>query len=89
MTAEKAREIIAVYRKKFEALRVPKSKHVYTTSLAIGDETLAHCYAMLDELETLLNRGSIAKAFEGIAFIQGCLWSNGIYSLEEIIYHNR
>ncbi|MDD2696684.1 MAG: hypothetical protein PHE52_00800 [Candidatus Pacebacteria bacterium] len=44
---------------------------------------------MLDKMEGFLKEGRIEKAFRWLGFIQGCLWSTGEYTLEDLMNHNR
>jgi hypothetical protein len=89
MTADKVREVIAVYRRKFEEMGVPKRKAPHDSFPATDAEYLAHCHAMLDEMEEFLDQGRIEKVFRWLGFNQGCLWRCGIYTIEEMKEHNR
>ncbi len=92
MTAEKVRDVLAIYRKKFEELGVVKgefqSDQIFYP-LFSQSNILAHCNWMLDEMERFLDKGRMDKVFRWLGFIQGCLWSTGIYSITEMKDHNR
>lgn len=89
MNEEKAREILGIYRKKFEELGVPKRKFLPNEFSKTDRDFLAHCHAMLDEMEVFIQEGRMEKVFRWLGFIQGCLWRIGIYNIEEMKNHNR
>jgi len=89
MTVSKIREVLAIYRKKFEELDIPKRQSTHDSLPNSNDEFLSHCYGMLDEMEVFLQEGRLDKAFRWLGFIQGCLWRSGVYSVEEMKNHNR
>ncbi|MCX6756418.1 MAG: hypothetical protein NTX85_03695 [Candidatus Nomurabacteria bacterium] len=53
-------------------------------------QNLGHCEWMLDQMEIGIESGvlQIEDANRLLGFIQGCLWSKGIYSTKEIYNHN-
>jgi hypothetical protein len=44
---------------------------------------------MIDKAILFVNENRIEKACRWLGFIQGCLWTNGIYSIEELKNHNK
>ena len=98
MTSRRVQEIIALYRAYFREHNVDKL-------ILPGDEindsgaaeharliTLGHCYKMLDHIEILVEHSWPARREEAIrllSFVQGCLWSLGIFCQDEIEHHNR
>lgn len=88
MTKEKVLEVVANYRKEFEKLGVPKKKHS-CDSVPSSSDIAAHCHAMLDDIEVLLEEEKTGKALRWLGFIQGCLWTEKRYVLKELKSHNR
>jgi hypothetical protein len=88
MTGEKVSAVIAMYRRMFDELaNVPAQKCSHDgTPDALA--ALSHCFAMLDEVDAFIREGRIEKAFRWLGFIQGCLWTSGVYSIEELKAHN-
>ncbi len=95
MTPEKVLEVINIYRDCFCDLEIPKTKlseKLFGEILFIDmdrDIVLAHCHAMLDEMEQFVKDGRMEKCFRWLGFIQGVLWSSGDFVLNELKNHNR
>jgi len=89
MTADKVKEALAIYGKKFEELGIKKARSQRNTIPKSDNDFLAHCYGMFDEMEAFLKEGRMDKVFRWLGFIQGCLWRSGIYTVEELKNHNR
>ena len=89
MTADKVRETLAIYRKKFEEMGIPKSQSPHSSFPTSDKDFLAHCHGMLDEMEVFIQEGRMDKVFRWLGFIQGCLWRIGVYTIEEMKNHNR
>lgn len=89
MTVDKVREVIAIYRRKFEEMDIPKREFPRDSLPTSNDDYLAHCYSMLDKMEVFLEEGRIEKVFRWLGFIQGCLWRSGVYTVDELRDHNR
>jgi hypothetical protein len=90
MTKEKVLEVISIYRKHF------KEKGFGTVNALNHDEFgylgmihMIYCHEMLDKMEKMVAEGQMEKVFCRLGFVQGCLWSLGIYTLEELKSHNR
>ena len=97
MTPEKVLEVIGVSRNFFESNGVNKiklSEEEFDEYLLIADtqdsiKIFAHCHAMLDEMQQFVNEGRMEKCFRWLGFIQGCLWCDGRFTLNELKNHNR
>ena len=93
MDSRKILETITLYREFFESHKIGKKKVRHQLSLADfvtpSELTLPHCHGMLDQMEQFVAEGRIDKVFRWPGFIQGCLWSAGCYTLEELKNHSR
>ena len=89
MNADKVREAIAIYKKKFEELGVSKQRFTYNELPQSDNDFLAHLHGMLDEMEIFIQEGRMEKVFRWLGFIQGCLWRIGVYTVQEMKNHNR
>ncbi len=93
MDGNKILEVVGVYREYFKSLGVLKRSFSY--EYLIMDEIsqpwdmLSHCHGMLDKMEVFVKEGKIDKAFRWLGFIQGCLWSTGHFTLEDLKNHSR
>jgi hypothetical protein len=89
MTAEKVVEVIERYRELFVARGIATVDYPHDEVLA--DETLGleHCHRMLDKMLQFIREGRMEKTFRWLGFIQGVLWSQGIYTLTDLQNHNR
>ncbi len=51
-------------------------------------EAIRHMLNMCDSMEKLLDEGRTEKAMRWLGFMQGVLWSQGSFSLNEMREHN-
>ncbi len=89
MDGKRVLEVINVYRVHFKNLGIPKNDFPHQQILSNKEWMLAHCHGMLDEMDKFVAEDRIGKAFRWLGFIQGCLWSAGHYTLEELKNHSR
>lgn len=87
MTPEKILDVITIYEKKLEHYELRKFPH--KEMRPEGVQALNHCRTMLKQMRLFVKKKRIDKAFRWLGFVQGCLWSSGIYSLDELKNHNR
>ena len=84
MTAEKLLEVISKYRREFERCETPKWKFPFDQKPASPKHKMAHCHSMLDEMEAFIKEGKIEKTMRWLGFIQGCFWTDGYNTLDEL-----
>ena len=89
MDGVKILEVINLYRKHFEEQDIGKSDFPLNLILNSSNNGLVHCHCMLEKMEKFVKEGRIEKAFRWLGFVQGCLWSAGHYSLEDLMDHSR
>jgi len=89
MNSEKILEVIRIYRNYFEAKGIGIMDLSESDKSNSEEEILAHCHGMLNKMEVFIKEGRIEKTFRWLGFIQGCLYSTGQYSLEDLKNHNR
>ncbi len=89
MTPEKVLEVIEIYRQKFIEMDVGKVEYPHDDLLEPTEIGLDHCHGMLDRMVEFVREGRMEKTFRWLGFIQGVLWSTGIYTLSELMNHNR
>ena len=62
----------------------------YTEALKEYDDgPLGHCKNMLPKMSQFLEENRIEKFFRWLGFVQGVLWSERLYTIEELKDHNR
>jgi len=98
MTGREVLEAVAIYRRYFRDNNIGKIDfpHDELNDSGVSEfarlATLEHCHGMLDQMERMVAEntpGKMEKVFRWVGFIQGCLWSQGIYCLDELKQHNR
>ena len=89
MDGPKILEVIGIYRQHFTEKGIPAADFPHIGRPNSKHGILAHCHGMLAKMEVFVKEGRIDKAFRWPGFVQGCLWSTGQYSLEELKNHNR
>jgi methionine salvage enolase-phosphatase E1 len=89
MNADKLLAVIAIYRKNFIRKKIEAVDFSHIDKPIKCEEILSHCHGMLNKMEKFVLEGRIEKAFKWLGFVQGCLWSAGYYSLEDLKNHNR
>ncbi len=89
MDKSKVLQTLDKYAKKFEELNIMPIEFPLDR-LVGGDReaNLRHCYGMIEDLRKHVETGKMDKAFRWLGFIQGCLWSHGIYTIDEMRYDN-
>ena len=96
MTGEKIKQVVAMYRKGFE--KDAKEAGVPTTprrsdvavpcvELSAADE-ISHLLFMCDEIVKFIDAARMDKAFRWYGFLQGYLWVNGNYSIDQLGKHS-
>lgn len=81
MSDKKILSVLALYDKKLEALR--------RTERWDDNKQLEHLVEMIPQIQSFLKEDRREKAFRWLGFMQGALWSNGIYTIDEMAEHNR
>jgi hypothetical protein len=84
MTANDIRLIIARYRRVFASYAVPEAGYPEGQQIDETKKKLAHCLWLLGEAEEFIESGQIDNARHLVGFIQGCLWSMNMSSLDEL-----
>lgn len=88
MTKEKIIEIAEKYREYFVLNGVEKAKFIRNDTSGDFEDDLAHCHIMLDKIVEFVLLGKVKKAGRWLGFVQGVLWSAGVYTLEDLQIHN-
>ena len=75
MTVQKIREIVDFYE------QVLKERG--------NNSAQYHCLRMIPRMRLILDEGRIEKAFRWLGFIQGVLFSTGVFTVEDLKNHSR
>lgn len=89
MKPEKIRKVLDIYRRKFENLNINKADYPHGEQLVSSKRGLEHCHGMLEKVEGFIRENRMDKVFRWLGFIQGVLWDQGLYTLSELMNHNR
>ncbi len=76
-------------RKFLEACKIYKEKVYPLAEQSDYAETYKHILYMLWRIPWLIEAGRKEKANRWLGFVQGALWANDIYTIEEMKEHNR
>ncbi|MEK7643645.1 MAG: hypothetical protein AAB372_04340 [Patescibacteria group bacterium] len=83
------RRVLSIYRRRWAGNEIPQWRMVGDEKPASPKLKYAHGHWMLDQIEGFLEDGRMEKAFRWLGFVQGMLWSEGVYTLDELMEHNR
>lgn len=90
MTGAKIKSVTALYRRHPDLADAPAQRAVSHFASARGcSRSAPHLRYMLNQIDDFVDAGRIEKAFRWLGFVQGVLWSLGLYSIEELADHNR
>jgi hypothetical protein len=89
MDAAKIHKVIESYRVYFVTKGTKPVDFPHDRLVSGFDASLEHCYSMLSKIDQFVVEGRLEKAFRWLGFIQGCFWSIGLCSLDELKEHNR
>jgi hypothetical protein len=89
MTDKRIREAIAEYRRQLRALDILPVPCQTAEPPGTVTDILGHCHQMLDSMERFLDEGRLEKASRWLGFVQGCLWSCRVYTIDQMKDHNR
>lgn len=100
MDAKKVQSVLDIYEQRMLQLsaRYPKivperadptrKFHYLTNSEEVWQKT-SHVWWAIRQCRTFVDAGRMDKAFRWLGFIQGALWDQGEYSVEEMANHNK
>jgi len=89
MTPNKIRNVIEIYRARLIDLDAKEINYSHEQIAHLSSNIFGHCLGMLDRMLEFIEEGRIEKTFRWLGFVQGCLWAEGIYTLEDLRGHNR
>lgn len=77
-----------MYRQKFDELNVNIVDYPHKGRTPNPKQGLEHCHGMLDKMEQFVDEDRMDKVFRWLGFLQGVLWIQGIYTLDDLKKHN-
>ncbi len=89
MTGEKILEAVEHYRLRFKSADVKKERHSGAQIMKSSEHALRHCHWMLDGIAEFTKNGELEKAQRWLCFVQGVLWQNLYYTIDDMREHNR
>ncbi len=86
---KKVLEVVAIYRKYFQASLIPEKKYPHDKSALFGDDydKMSHCHSMLKGIEEFIASGDtkkVKRAHKRFGFVEGCLWATGHYTVNRL-----
>lgn len=81
MTIQRVAMVLEKYERKFKELLAREAWE--------DNEQVIHAAGMIPKMRKFFTNGEEDKGFRWLGFLQGILWCNGIYSIEEMRDHNR
>lgn len=88
MNDQGIKQAVERYRRKFTELQVEPVRFPGCQSPRTPQERLAHCFAILPDIVASLDKGEREKAKELLCFVRGCLWSDCIFTMDELLEGN-
>lgn len=89
MGPQQALALVQQYREFFAQKGIVPAEASMSNNLVVLGTALPHCASMLPLMERMVQDGEMGKFFRWLGFLQGVLWTLGIYSLDEMRKHNR
>jgi hypothetical protein len=91
MTCEKLAEAIVACRNRLDEMGIAPQQYPTTELPATLTDILGHCRQMLDVMESFItaDRMDPEKACRWLGFVQGCLWSCRIYTVDQLKDQNK
>jgi len=89
MTKTRCFATLWIYRDFFQRNNVSKLDVPHDLVGPTQEQSLAHAHGMLDQMERFIEEDRMDKFFRWLGFVQGILWTLGIYPLEDLKNHNR
>lgn len=87
MTNKQILAVCLIYERKLHELDETEEWKRNST-LIDANPRLYHVLTMIPRLRQLVLEHRIEKAFRWLGFIQGVLWTEGIYTIDELKKHN-
>ena len=88
MNDQGIKQAVERYRRKFTELQVEPVRFPGCQSPRTPQERLAHCFAILPDIVVSLENGEREEAKELLYFVRGCLWSDCIFTMDELLEGN-
>lgn len=85
MTDEKILEVLDLYQRNLEKIYVYEGERLHKRP----EDCLHHCLDMIPQMRQFLKEGRREKVFRWLGFIQGVLWCEGVYTIEQMKDHNK
>jgi len=91
MTDEKVVEVLSLYAKTVDDMgyslrKIEADAEIDMESVPFA---LSHIRWMCDETKTFITEGRREKAMRWLGFMQGALWLAGVFTLTDLMNHNR
>ena len=77
-----------MYKQKLKELGLKPMTIPHDKLMENGTLSLGHICGMLDKMIEFALDGKVDKAYRWLGFVQGVLWTNNIYSIDELKMHN-
>ena|ERR1051325_1061675 len=90
MTKEKCMQVLAMYKRLLIEKDIPPEGAIHEIPCpTLKENVFMHLHSMIYEMEGFLEEGRTEKFMRWLGFIQGCFWTSGKFTLEELMNHNR
>ncbi len=86
MNKEQLLAILANYQKTLNLIKPQRAD--YSLRIPSHAEALGHAVFMIDQIRELVMGGKTDKAHRWLGFLQGVLWTQGIFTIDEMRAHN-
>lgn len=83
MTPEKVRSVLDLYEREVKVAATTFERW------GMKSAELEHVLTMIPQMRTFIDEGRMDKTFRWLGFVQGVLYCEGVYTIEQMKNHNR
>jgi hypothetical protein len=80
---------MATYESRLKQLELQAVEADQGASPVTTSEIGNHCLSMIPKMRKFIVEGRMDKFYLWLGFLQGLLWSQGFYTIEQLLAHNK
>ena len=88
MKVDKVKRVINYYESTLTKLGFRPEEANYNNKLILPSVHMNHILSMLPKMKLFLKENRVEKTMRWLGFVQGVLYSQGLYSIDNLRHHN-
>lgn len=88
MEKERVRRVLEYYRYVLVQKGATGKNYPHSDLISTEQAALDHCLNMIDKVLVFIQEDRMDKVFRWLGFLQGVLWMQGVFTLEDVKNHN-